>query len=165
MKTVRFTELVKAAGQPEAYTLWTAPKKDRSFQALLKSHRVLSVRQETVGSKADHGSVGDDDDGKAQILVFPKSIKRFEGRKVIGVKYDLLKQPPAQKTTVKKPSKKVPSKAKAQKEHDHVKVEEVKKVTRPKLDRDELIAGIRRAMELLDDGKTVAAYRTLEGLL
>lgn len=164
MKTVRFTELVKASGQPEAYTLWTAPKKDRAFQALLKAHRVLSVHQETVGTKADYGEVGYHEDRKAQILVFPKSIKRFAGKKVVGVKYDLLKQPPPEKKNPQKPTAKV-AKAKQPKEEAQAEVEVVKETPAAELDRSALVAGIRKAMRLLDDGKTVAAYRTLEQMV
>jgi len=93
MKTVRFTEVVKAAGKPEPYTLWIDPKKDHAFQSALKQHRVLSVHQETVGTQADSAQVGYRRDPQAQILIFPKSLARFSGRKIVGLKYDLLEPP------------------------------------------------------------------------
>src|SRR5436190_23939321 len=68
MKTARFTEVVQAAGKPEPYALWIDPKKDRTFQSALKQHRVLSVHQETVGTKADSGQVGYRRDPQAQIF-------------------------------------------------------------------------------------------------
>lgn len=96
MKTVRFTQVVEAAGRPEPYTLWMEPKDDPVFQRALKAHRVLSVHQETVGTKADYGEVGFNG-VKGELLIFPKSLRRFAGRRVVGVKYDLL-QPPEKET-------------------------------------------------------------------
>lgn len=210
MKSVRFTELVKSAGKPEAYTLWLDPKKDGTFQRALKQHRVLSVHQETVGTKADYGNVGYEGDKRAQILIFPKSIQRFAGARVIGVKYDLLEQPrareprprephsreskaPAEPSTAAKstrPSakptapekKKEKTKEKKQKakpkpappaSEPNLKILPFKKAEEPaepepephELDPDELVKGIRTAMKLLNQGKAVAAYRTLEALV
>lgn len=195
MKSVRFTELVKSAGKPESYTLWVDPKKDGTFQRALKQHRVLSVHQETAGAKADYGSVGYEGDKHAQILIFPKSIEGFAGRRVVGVKYDLLERPrQISRTTTKataREKKKEEKKGKQEKEKE--KKEEKKPVKKekpmpaprvaepnlkilrfkeveetaepPELDRDELVKGIHTAMKLLNEGKAVAAYRTLEGLV
>src|SRR5687767_9185240 len=55
----------------------------------------MTVHQETVGSRKDYGTVGYTRDKQGQVLLFPKSLAPFEGRKVLGVKYDLLEAPAA----------------------------------------------------------------------
>lgn len=90
MKTVRFAELVATAGAPESYQLWMPPAKDPVFQRAVKAHRVLTVHQENVGTKKDFGVIGFHEEPHARFLVFPKSIREFEGRRVVGVKYGLL---------------------------------------------------------------------------
>src|SRR3954469_10731609 len=58
VKTVRFSEVVEKSGRPEPYTLWLDPESDADFQRALKHSRIMSVHQETVGSKADYGEIG-----------------------------------------------------------------------------------------------------------
>ena len=110
MKTVRFSEVVSKSGRPEPYTLWLAPDKDPDFQKALKAGRIMSVHQETVGSKADYGEIGYTGT-KGEILLFPKSLKSFAGKRVIGVKYDLLASPPAPLKPKPKPQKPDPKSA------------------------------------------------------
>lgn len=93
MKTVRFAELVARAGKPEPHQLWSDPGRDRTFQRARKEHRVLTIHQENVGTKKDFGVVGFHEEPRAQFVIFPKSIREFEGRRVIGINYDLLEQP------------------------------------------------------------------------
>lgn len=95
--TVRFSQLVAASGKPQLHTLWGPPEKDADFQRALKSHRVLTVHQENIGSKKDYGLVGFSKDGPAQFLVFPRTIKSFEGQRVVGINYDVFEPPPAAK--------------------------------------------------------------------
>lgn len=90
MKTARFTELVKKAGAPDSYLLWIPPKEDKVFQRAVKEHRVLTVHQENVGTKKDYGVVGFHEESNAQYLVFPKSLKTFVDRRIVGINYDLL---------------------------------------------------------------------------
>lgn len=90
MKTVRFAELVAKAGEPESYQLWVPAAMDPVFRRAVKDHRVLTVHQENVGTKKDFGVVGFHEEPQAQFLVFPKSIREFVGRRVVGVKYELL---------------------------------------------------------------------------
>src|SRR5688572_17278959 len=95
MKTVRFSLVVKKSGQPEPHTLWTKPESDRELQQALKSNRVMTVHQSSVGTRKDYGTVGfAKSSGGGEILIFPKSLKTFEGKRVVGVKYDLLQEPP-----------------------------------------------------------------------
>lgn len=90
MKTARFTEVVKKAGAPETYLLWVPPKQDSAFQRAVKEHRILTIHQENVGTKKDYGMVGFHEEPNAQFLVFPKSLKTFADRRIIGINYDLL---------------------------------------------------------------------------
>ena len=94
-KTVRFTNVVERSGRPRAHTLWLAPDKDPELKRALASDRVMTVEQSATGGKADVGHVGFDVEHSqgAQILIFPKSLKRFEGARVVGVKFDLVEQP------------------------------------------------------------------------
>ncbi len=91
-KSIRFSQVVEKAGRPESYTLWAKPDQDKVFASLLKQNRVMTVHQETVGSKADYGEIGYIHDLQSTLLVFPKSLKRFEGRRIIGIKYDELEE-------------------------------------------------------------------------
>jgi hypothetical protein len=97
VKTVRFSKVVEKCGQPEDYLLLMDPAKDRTFQAAVKGNRVMTVFQETVGAKADRGEIGFQSGPRRQFLVFPKSLKPFEGSAVVGIKYDLLKAPELKK--------------------------------------------------------------------
>ncbi len=90
-ETVRFSRVVQQSGQPETYTLWVKPDQDKAFAALLRQDRVLTVHQETAGAKADYGLVGYTEDRHRSLLVFPKSLKMFAGKRIIGIKYDELK--------------------------------------------------------------------------
>lgn len=91
--TVRFSQLVTASGKPQLHTLWGPPEKDPEFQRAIKAGRVLTIHQENVGSKKDYGVVGFSKDGPAQYLVFPRSLKRFEGQRVVGIKYEVFDVP------------------------------------------------------------------------
>jgi hypothetical protein len=94
VKTVRFTKIVEESGKPELYTLWVPPEKDRRLQSALKAHRVMTVHQENTGHATDFGEIGFDKDVQGSFLLFPKSLKRYEGSRVVGIKYDLLKETP-----------------------------------------------------------------------
>lgn len=90
MKTARFAEVVEKAGKPTSYALWQPPAKDSTFQKALKNHRVMTVHHETVGNAKDYGTVGYTKDKQALFFVFPKSVKRFEGRRIVGINYELV---------------------------------------------------------------------------
>jgi hypothetical protein len=87
--SARFTALVQKAGKPELLTLWQEPQKDPTLRKALKENRLLSVKQENVGTKKDFGTVGFAEEGPASYLVFPKSLKDFSGKRIVGIKYDL----------------------------------------------------------------------------
>ncbi len=96
--TVRFSKLVESAGKPSVHLLWVDPAKDSVLQKAIHANRVLTVRQRPVDTKADYGTVGFERGIAGQILIFPKSIKHFADKRVIGVKYDLLEWPGVPKT-------------------------------------------------------------------
>jgi hypothetical protein len=89
VKTVRFADIVDAAGEPEPYTLWQKPTADRHFQSAVKTHRVMTVQSSESGTS--FGLVGFKQSKTATYLVFPKPLKRFENQRVVGIKWDLLK--------------------------------------------------------------------------
>jgi hypothetical protein len=89
VKTTRFTAIVEKAGQPEVYTLWQKPKTDRHFQSLLKNNRVMTIRPTESGT--DFGEVGFLQKPGARFLAFPKSLKRFEGHRIVGIDWALVR--------------------------------------------------------------------------
>jgi len=89
VKTVRFTAVVEKCGNPDVYTLWQKPEGDRRFQSLVKNHRVMTVQQSATGT--DFGIAEYCQRNGATYLAFPKSLKRFEQIRVVGIKWDLIK--------------------------------------------------------------------------
>jgi hypothetical protein len=115
MKTARFSDVVKQCGHPEPRIVFVEPSKDRELQSEVKSKRLMTVFQDSTGNKADRGIVGFEPGAGRQFLVFPKSLRPFEGRNIVGIKYDLLsdKEPPkserAPKVREKKKAKSKPA--------------------------------------------------------
>ena len=95
MKTIRFTQLVQRAGRPAVHTLWLPPEKDPELRRAQKAHRVLTLARHGA-AKTPVGTVGFDAKHPAdgQLLVFPKSLARFEGARVVGIKFELIDEPP-----------------------------------------------------------------------
>lgn len=89
IKTARFTDVVAKCGAPEVYTLWEKPATDRHFGSLLRNHRVMTIQQSDTGT--DFGFVGWTERQRGTYLAFPKSLKRFEEKRIVGVKWDLVK--------------------------------------------------------------------------
>lgn len=96
--TIRFSDLVKAAGKPEAKSLWIDPRQDRQFMQAVKQRRVMTVVQKPGSSKKDFGEVGFHQQPHASYFVFPRPIPAGTNSKVVGIKYDLIAEP-----TVKDP--------------------------------------------------------------
>lgn len=101
VKTARFRDIVAKAGQPEIVTLWQEPKKNPAFQRAQREQRVMSVHQTVTSTKKDFGEVGYVAGANITYLVFPKSLKAFAGRRIVGIDYSLLV--PAEKATSKNP--------------------------------------------------------------
>lgn len=95
-KSVRFSQIVERSGIPHVHTLWLPPDKDPELQRAQKAHRVMTIEQGASGAgTADVGTVGFKPEGSrpAQFLIFPKSLQRFDGARVVGIKFDLVAQP------------------------------------------------------------------------
>src|ERR1700755_1276673 len=90
METIRFSKIVEAAGRPVVHVLWIDPDKDPILKKAINAIRVMTVHQGLTKAKADYGTVGFEKGIAGQILIFPKSLKRFADSRVTGVKYDLL---------------------------------------------------------------------------
>ena len=88
-KTKRFADVIEAAGKPEPYTLWQKPAQDRHLQSEIKNHRVMTILKTESGS--EFGIAGFKAQKGATYLVFPKSLKRFENRRIVGINWDLVK--------------------------------------------------------------------------
>ncbi|MEN3371220.1 MAG: hypothetical protein V7609_3363 [Verrucomicrobiota bacterium] len=89
VKTARFREVVEKCGRPEVHTLWVKPAADRHFQMLIRNNRVMTIRPSESGT--DFGVVGFQKQKKAaRYLAFPKSLKRFEGKRIIGIDWALV---------------------------------------------------------------------------
>ena len=89
-KTIRFSHIVEECGQPNVYTLWERPTADRRFQAQLKNNRVMTVQKGESGT--DFGIIGFKERKGARYLVFPKSLKQFADKRVIGIDWAQVRQ-------------------------------------------------------------------------
>jgi hypothetical protein len=88
VKTTRFADVIETAGKPTVQTLWQKPAKDKHLQSLIKNHRLMTVQQNESGTQ--FGEVGFKERKGASYLAFPKSLKRFAERRIIGIKWDLV---------------------------------------------------------------------------
>jgi len=88
VKTTRFADVVEKTGRPETYTLWQKPAADRHLQSQIKNNRVMTIQRSESGT--EFGIVGFKQAKGANYLVFPKSLKRFESRRVVGINWNLL---------------------------------------------------------------------------
>ena len=89
VKTARFAQIVEKAGKPEVYTLWQKPAQDRHLQSEIKNNRVMTIQKSDTGS--EFGMVGFKERKGASYLIFPKSLKRFENKRIVGINWDLVK--------------------------------------------------------------------------
>ena len=88
-KTKRFADVVADAGKPEPYTLWQKPAQDRHLQSEIKNHRVMTILKSDTGT--EFGMVGFKERKGASYLIFPKSLKRLENKRIVGVNWELVK--------------------------------------------------------------------------
>jgi hypothetical protein len=89
-KTVRFSQIVEECGQPNVYTLWEKAAADRRFQPQLKNNRVMTIQKSESGT--DFGIIGFKERKGARYLVFPKSLKQFADKRVIGIDWTLVRE-------------------------------------------------------------------------
>lgn len=180
MKTVRFSQVVEKCGKPEVYL--PLSKADPALKKAVAAHKVMTLLSETHGSKNDYGEVGFREKAHGQFLIFPRSLKPFEGMRVVGIKYSLLKGAEEPSPHAKKPvkaSKKKATKAKpSPKKTKTVENEEGEQdgvhdkiVAFPRQEEEdadyveELKGYARKALAALEKGNQVAAYNLLKLLL
>lgn len=167
VKTVRFAQVVEQCGQPEIHLLLVDPKRDAKFQKAIRAQRVMTVHQSTHGQQADHAEVAFEAGAKRQFLIFPRSLSRFAGARVVGIKYDLME---SGETRRKRPAPK-PRSTKPKKEPPPDKVVVFPRHPDP-TDEDEeseaiseIKAHVRHAMEYLERGRSVAAFNLLKRIV
>jgi len=90
VKTARFAQVVEDCGKPQVYTLWQKPSADRHFQSQLKNNRVMTILKSPSGT--DFGIVDLKESKDARYLVFPKSLKRFAGIRIVGIDWALARE-------------------------------------------------------------------------
>ncbi len=90
-KSVRFTRVVNECGTPELVSLWSAPEKDKKLMAAVRAHRIMTVKQPSVGAAKDFGVVGLHPEKDAAYLRFPKPLTDYKNERVIGINYDLVR--------------------------------------------------------------------------
>jgi hypothetical protein len=88
VKTVRFAQVIEKCGEPEVYTLWQKPGADRHFQSHIKNNRVMTIQKS--GSGTVFGITGFKERKGATYLVFPRSLKRFAEKRIVGINWALL---------------------------------------------------------------------------
>jgi len=76
--------------QAQVYTLWQKPSADRHLQAQLKNNRVMTILKTESGT--DFGMAGFKERKGATYLVFPKSLKQFADKRVIGIDWALISE-------------------------------------------------------------------------
>jgi hypothetical protein len=89
-KTARFSQIVEKCGKPDVQTLWQKPSADRHFQTQLKNNRVMTVQKTESGT--DFGIIGFKERKGARYLTFPKSLKPFMDKRVIGIDWTLVRE-------------------------------------------------------------------------
>ena len=171
MKTARFTNVVEKAGEPESHLVLTKPEQDAELGKAIKEHRVMTVFQESVGHHADHGSVGFDPGTNRQFLIFPKSLRSFEGKEIVGIKYGLIKVKVIPKTQRAAPPKQPkPKKQKPFENRERVQAPEAPATEeKSRAKEDASVAAIKRkvrhAMKILEEGKAVVAFNLLKDIV
>ena len=90
VKTARFAHVVEKCGKPHAYTLWQKPSTDRHLQSQLRNVRVMTILRSQGGT--DFGIVGLKESKEARYLVFPKSLKRFADKRIVGIDWALVRE-------------------------------------------------------------------------
>ena len=90
IKTARFSQVIENCGKPQVYTLWQKPSADRHLQAHINKNRVMTILKSESGT--DFGIVGFRGSSGARYLIFPRSLKRFADKRIIGVDWALVSE-------------------------------------------------------------------------
>lgn len=89
-KTARFSQVIENCGKPQVYTLWQKPSGDRHLQAQIKNNRVMTILKSESGT--DFGIIGFKESSEARYLIFPRSLKRFADKRIIGIDWALVSE-------------------------------------------------------------------------
>jgi hypothetical protein len=92
--TARFSVVVAKCGRPAVHLTLVDPAKDPALRRLDRQGRVMTIHPVHRGGGAEYGVVGMRPERGAQLLVFPRPLRRFAGRRIVGIKYDLLDAAP-----------------------------------------------------------------------
>jgi hypothetical protein len=90
IKTARFSQIIERCGKPQVYTLWQKPSADRHLQSQIKNHRVMTILKSESGT--DFGLVGFKESKEARYVIFPKSLKRFSDKRIVGIDWSLIRE-------------------------------------------------------------------------
>ena len=90
IKTARFSQVIDRCGKPQVYTLWQKPSTDRHLQSQIKNHRVMTILKSDSGT--DFGIVGFKETKEARYLIFPKSLKRFAEKRIVGIDWSVVRE-------------------------------------------------------------------------
>ena len=88
VKSARFAVVVEKCGTPEVYTLWMKPEADRKLQTLIKNHKIMTIQATDAGT--EFGIAEYCERKAARYLAFPKSVKRFADRRIVGINWELV---------------------------------------------------------------------------
>ena len=90
IKTARFSQIIENCGKPQVYTVWQKPSADRHLQSQIKKTRLMTILKSESGT--DFGIVGFKETREARYLTFPKSLKRFAEKRIIGIDWALVQE-------------------------------------------------------------------------
>jgi len=90
VKTARLSQVVEKCGKPQVHTLWQKPAADRHLQAQIRKNRAMTILKSESGT--DFGMVGFKERKGATYLVFPKSLKRFADKRIVGIDWSLVRE-------------------------------------------------------------------------
>jgi hypothetical protein len=90
IKTARFARVIESCGKPQVYTLWQKPTVDRHLQSQIKNNRVMTMLKSESGT--DFGIASFKESQDARYLIFPKSLKRFAEKRIIGIDWALVRE-------------------------------------------------------------------------
>lgn len=90
IKTARFSQVIENSGKPQVYTLWQKLSADCHLQAQIKKTRVMTILKSESGT--DFGIVAFKENREARYLIFPKSLKRFAEKRIIGIDWALVRE-------------------------------------------------------------------------
>src|SRR5437762_1955168 len=105
-KTIRFGDLVRASGRPQPVTLWTDPKKDRSFSKAVQENRVLTIHSNPASHRKEYGEIGFQREQGATYLVFPTPLPKKAASRIVGINYQLAEEPPPKDPVPSRPAAK-----------------------------------------------------------